>query len=187
MIAAIIIIAVIVILAVIIFGMYNGLIRARTLVDEDWAQIETQLQRRYDLIPNLIETVKGYAKHEEGVLNKVTEARTQTKKALDSGSAAEAGKAEKAFQDAMVNVNALAEAYPDLKASQNFLSLQEELATTENKVANARMTYNRSVGAYNVKVDSVPTNVIASMFNFTKREFFNVENEEARQVPKVQF
>lgn len=183
-----IILAVVVGLIVIwVLATYNSLVKSRNKTQESWAQIATQLQRRFDLIPNLVETVKKYADHERATFNAITEARAEGQKALASNSPAAAAEAEKHFTSALGNINALAEAYPDLKASANFSQLQEELATTENKVAFARQSYNDSVFQYNTKRQSAPTNIIAGMFKFEDAELFDVEDEEARKAPKVNF
>lgn len=169
------------------FVVYNRLVRLRNTVDESFAQIDTQLQRRYDLIPNLVETVKGYAAHEKETLQAVTDARTASKQALDSKNIGDVQKAEAAFDKAMVAINAVGEAYPDLKASANFQQLQEELATTENKVSFARQYYNESVNTYNTATQKAPDLVVAKMFGFKQKDFFKVETDEARKVPKVEF
>lgn len=166
---------------------YNNLVKLRNRVDNSWAQISTQLQRRYDLIPNLVETVKGYAKHESETLGAITEMRASIRDKVKSDDPKVAAEAAKAMDQAMVSVNAVAEAYPDLKASQNFLSLQEELSTTENKVSFARQAYNDSVNVYNDKVQTVPSNIVARVAGFTTRDFFEIEDEEARRAPQVQF
>lgn len=187
-------IIVLVILAVIIGGIliwaikaYNSLIELRNRVDEGQSQIATQLQRRYDLIPNLVETVKGYAAHEQKTFDSVTQARSLQKQAADSKDPADFAKAEQAFGDAMVNVNAVAEAYPELKANENFQQLQNELTGTENRVAASRQYYNDSVYEYNTKRETFPTNIIAKMFKFLRSEFFEVETEAARHAPTVEF
>jgi LemA protein len=181
---AVIIIVAIVVLAVIIFMvMYNGLVRLRNRVDNAWSQIDVQLQRRHDLIPNLVETVKGYAAHERQTLEAVVQARNQ---AIQAQGPAEQAQAENVLTGALRQLFALAEAYPDLKANQNFLNLQEELTSSEDRVAYARQFYNDSVLKYNNKLQSLPTNIIAGMFNFSEREYFEGE-ETAREVPRVQF
>lgn len=183
----IVVIILMVILVAVAIGMYNGLVRMRNNAREAWAQIDTQLQRRADLIPNLVETVKGYAKHESETLQRVTDARVAAQRAHETGEVRDAKAAETAYKDAMVRVNAVAEQYPDLKASQNFLSLQEELATTENKVSFARQHYNEAVNSYNTKREVFPSNIFAGMFNFKAAELFEVEDEAARRAPGVQF
>jgi LemA protein len=181
---AIIIIVAIVVIAILIFIVqYNGLVRLRNRIDNAWSQIDVQLQRRHDLIPNLVETVKGYAAHERETLEKVVQARNQAVAA--QGPAAQ-GQAENVLTGALRQLFAVAEAYPDLKANQNFLNLQEELTSSEDRVAYARQFYNDTVLKYNNKIQTIPSNVIAGMFNFQEREYFEGE-EEARSVPRVQF
>jgi len=181
---AIIIVVAIVVIAILIFVVqYNGLVRLRNRIDNAWSQIDVQLQRRHDLIPNLVETVKGYAAHERETLEKVVQARNQAVAA--QGPAAQ-GQAENVLTGALRQLFAVAEAYPDLKANQNFLNLQEELTSSEDRVAYARQFYNDTVLKYNNKIQTIPSNVIAGMFNFQEREYFEGE-EEARTVPRVQF
>jgi LemA protein len=180
---------VIIALAVLIIGfviyLYNKLVRFRNRVENAWHQIDVQLNRRADLIPNLVETVKGYASHERETLEEVTKARTALMNAQTVG---ENAQAEGFLTQALKNLFAVAEAYPDLKANQNFLSLQEELAGTENKIAYARQFYNDSVMSYDIARQKFPANVIAGAFNFTEqREYFEPETPEAREVPKVSF
>ncbi|HEY0221884.1 LemA family protein [Lactovum miscens] len=183
------IIIVVIILAVVwlFWGGRNRLVRLNISVDESAAQISTQLQRRFDLIPNLVETVKGYAKHEQETFNKVTEARNAIGNALKNVGPEAVDEAEKQYQSARLAINAVAENYPDLKANQNFLALQEELTSTENKVSFARQAYNDSVRAFNIGIQVFPTSLIAGMFGFHKREMFEVENEAVKEAPKVQF
>lgn len=164
---------------------YNGLIKSRNQVDESWAQIDVQMKRRFDLIPNLIETVKGYAQHEQATLTKVIEARNLAMQS-QSGSKQELIDADNMLTQSLKSLFALSESYPDLKANQSFLSLQHELATTENKVAYSRQLYNSTVMSYNTKVESIPTNFIANIHGFKKREMLTIPAEE-RAVPKVQF
>jgi LemA protein len=178
-----ILLAVVIVVVVAFVAMYNGLVRLRNRIDNAWSQIDVQLQRRHDLVPNLVETVKGYAAHERETLDAVIRARNTAVEA--SGPAAQA-QAENMLTGALRQLFALSEAYPDLKANQNFLQLQEELTSTEDRVAYARQFYNDSVLKYNTKVQSVPTNMIAGMFNFTEREYFEGD-DEARTVPRVQF
>ena len=151
-----------------------------------WAQIDVQLKRRHDLIPNLVETVKGYMQHERGTLEAVTNARTSAIKAADSGVAAQA-KAEGELSQALGRLFAVAESYPDLKASQNFLALQEELTSTENKISFSRQFYNDSVLQYNNKTQMFPSNIVASMGGFKAGEFFEVTDTVEREAPKVSF
>lgn len=163
---------------------YNGFVRLVKRAEEAWSDIDVQLKRRYDLIPNLINTVKGYAAHESGVFQKVTEARTR---AMQAGTAAEHGAAENMLTDTLKSLFAVAENYPDLKANQNFLELQRELSDTENKIQASRRFYNTTTMELNTKVDSFPGNVIAKSFNFGKREFFEVENETEKKPVAVSF
>ena len=163
--------------------LYNSLVNLRNRVSEAWSDIDVQLKRRYDLIPNLISTVKGYAAHESGVFEKVTTARAN---AMQAGNAAEKAQAENMLSDTLKSLFAVAEAYPDLKANQNFLELQRELSDTENKIQASRRFYNGNVLSLNNKIDMFPSNIIASMFNFAKREFFEVADGEKAPV-KVEF
>ncbi len=181
-----VIIAIVAILILWIIGVYNGLIGLRNLVKNAWAQIDVQLKRRYDLIPNLVETVKGYAKHEREVFENVTKARNLAQQASNAG-AAERGKLEGELGMALGRLLAVAEAYPQLKANENFLALQEELTSTENKISFSRQYYNDSVLKFNNKIQMFPSNVIAGMFNFKQGEFFEVTVEAERQAPKVSF
>ncbi len=183
MIAIIVIVAIVVIAVLIFVFQYNGLVRLRNRIDNAWSQIDVQLQRRHDLIPNLVETVKGYAAHERETLERVVQARNQ---AVSAQGPAAQGQAENVLTGALRQLFAVAEAYPDLKANQNFLNLQEELTSSEDRVAYARQFYNDSVLKYNNKIQSIPSNIIAGMFNFQEREYFEGE-EEARTVPRVQF
>lgn len=171
------------VLALLVVLMYNGLVRLRNRVSEAWSDIDVQLKRRYDLIPNLINTVKGYAAHESGVFQKVTEARAN---AMQAGSTQAKAEAENMLSDTLKSLFAVAEAYPDLKANQNFLELQRELSDTENKIQASRRFYNGNVLELNNKIDMFPSNIIAGMFNFTKREFFEVAEAEKEPV-KVAF
>ncbi len=185
-----IILVVFIILAIVL---YNKLIQMRIRVDEAWSDIDVQLKRRYDLIPNLVETVKGYAKHENETLNAVVEARSKaTQINIDAGSAtaqdmAAFASAQDGLSGALSKLFALSESYPDLKANQNFLELQNDLTDTEDKIQASRRFYNGTVRDYNTKIATVPSNIIASMFNFAKREFFEIENEKAREAVKVEF
>jgi len=160
---------------------YNKFISLRNRVEEAWADIEVQLKRRYDLIPNLVNSVKGYATHESNVFENVTKARTA---AMNAGGATEAhAQAENMLTSALKSVFAIAEAYPDLKANQNFLALQQELADTENKIQAARRFYNTNVRDLNTGVESFPGNIVAGMFSFNKKEFFDLADNEAAQNP----
>jgi len=174
----------IVIVLVIAVGFYNTLISLRNRCDNAWSQVDVQLRRRYDLIPNLVETVKGYAKHEREVFERVTEARS---KAMDAPTVKEQGQAENQLAGALKTLFAVAENYPELKANQNFLMLQEELAGTEGKVAYARQFYNDSVMKFNVRQQVFPSSVIARMFNFKEKEYFDIGEEAAKGPVKVTF
>ncbi|MCX5992623.1 MAG: LemA family protein [Chloroflexi bacterium] len=186
LIAILVILAIAIIFVLILAGIYNGLVGARNQVKNAWAQIDVQLKRRHDLIPNLTETVKGYMRHERGTLEAVTNARTTAIKAADSGVAAQA-RAEGELSQALGRLFAVAENYPDLKASQNFLALQEELTSTENKISFSRQFYNDSVLQFNNKTQMFPSNIIASMGGFKAGEFFEVTDTVEREVPKVSF
>ena len=175
---------IIVIVAIFVIGIYNTLVRLRNQVDNAWSQIDVQLKRRHDLIPNLVETAKGYMKHEQDTFTKITEARSR---AMGAGNVADAAKAEGALTDALSKFMLVVENYPDLKANANFLSLQETLTSTENKISFARQGYNDQVLFYNNKIQMFPSNVVAGMFSFTKRDFFEIENEAEREAPKVSF
>ncbi len=167
-----------------VISMYNGLVRLRNQVRNAWSQIDVQLKRRHDLIPNLVETAKGYVKHERETLEAVTKARTEAVQAQGVG---EQAKAEGKLQGALNRFFLVVENYPDLKASQNFMQIQEELTSTENKVGFARQFYNDQVLKYNTRCESVPTNMVANMFGFKKSEFFEIETPYEREVPKVEF
>ncbi len=173
------------VLGVWIVSLYNSLVGLRNEVKNAWSQIDVQLKRRYDLIPNLLETVKGYAAHERQTLEAVVAARQQAVNI--TGSAAEHAKAENALSQTLRSLFAVAENYPDLKANQNFLALQEELTSTENKIGFARQYYNDSVLRNNNRIAMFPSNVIASSFNFKEADFFEIEAPTERQVPKVSF
>jgi LemA protein len=179
-----IVIAAIVLLVLFFIAQYNRLIRLNITVDEAFAQIEVQLKRRADLIPNLVETVKGYAAHEQGTFDAVVLARA---KATSASSVADVAAADGALTNALKGLLAVAEAYPDLKASANFLSLQEELSTTENKVSFARQFYNDTVRALNTAVKTIPTSAFAGFAKVSAREFYEVENPTDRNVPNVKF
>jgi LemA protein len=179
-----IIIGVLVLLVIFGVAQYNRLIRLNITVDEAFAQIEVQLKRRADLIPNLVETVKGYAKHEQSTFDAVVAARA---KATSASTVADVAAADGALTNALRGLLAVAEAYPDLKASANFLSLQEELSTTENKVSFARQFYNDNVRSLNTAVKTVPTNFFAGFAKVSARDFYEVENPADRNVPNVKF
>lgn len=166
-----------------LIGVYNGLIRLRNRTDEAWSDIDVQLKRRYDLIPNLVETVKGYAKHERELFENVTQARTR---AMGAKGVEEKGKAENMLSGTLKTLFAVAENYPDLKANQNFLKLQDELSDTENKIQAARRFYNGNVRDFNTKIQIFPNNLIAGMLGFKKYEFFEIEEGEKEPV-KVEF
>jgi LemA protein len=184
--ALIVIAAIVVLLLVIVIFIYNSLIRSRNRVDNAWSQIDVQLKRRYDLIPNLVETVKGYAAHEKQTLEAVTSARANAINAQQGGDVAQQAQAENALSGALKSLFAVSEAYPDLKANQNFLQLQEELTSTEDRIAYARQFYNDSVLNYNNAIQTFPRSILAGMFNFEKREFFEGAPEETGPV-KVEF
>ena len=167
-----------------VISMYNTLIQLRNQVKNAWAQIDVQLKRRHDLIPNLLETVKGYMNHERETLQNITNARAN---AMSAVSVTDKAKAEGQLTDAMTKFNIAVENYPDLKANQNFLALQEELSSTENKISFSRQNYNDQVLHYNNKIEMFPSNILANMFNFAKEAFFEVEDKSERAVPKVSF
>jgi LemA protein len=179
-----IVIAVIALVVLFVVAQYNRLVRLNITVDEAFAQIEVQLKRRADLIPNLVETVKGYAKHEQGTFDAVVAARA---KATSASTVADVAAADGAVTNALRGLLAVAEAYPDLKASANFLSLQEELSTTENKVSFSRQFYNDNVRSLNTAVKTVPTSFFAGMAKVSARQFYEVENPADRNVPNVKF
>jgi LemA protein len=177
--ATIIILAVVGLLLVVGIVLYNGLVHAKVRVDEAWSDITVQLKRRADLIPNLVSTVKGYAAHEKGVFEEVTAARSSM---LDAGSPKKAAEAENQFQEALKSIFAVAEAYPDLKANENFKELQAELTDTEDKIQAARRFYNGSARDLNIKIQTVPTNIVAGMLGFKQREFFEVGEAESAAI-----
>lgn len=181
---AYIIIAVILLVAIYLWAAYNGLIRMKVRTEEAWSDVEVQLKRRYDLIPNLVETVKGYAKHEKTAFESVTKARSEAlgAKSIDGKSAAEG-----ALAGALKSVFAIAEAYPDLKANQNFIKMQEDLTDTEDKIQAARRFYNGNVRDLNIAIQSFPRNLIANAFGFQKKELFELQNDEAKEPVKVKF
>jgi len=181
----IVILVLLVIVGLWAMGAYNGLVRLRNLVQESWRQIDVELKRRHDLIPNLVETVKGYAAHEKGVFEEVARARSA---AITPGSGpAEQAQQENVLTQALGKLFAVAEAYPDLKASQNFMALQTELTNTEDRIAAGRRFYNANVRQYNTKIETVPTNIIAGMFHFVRAEYFEAEEPEVREAPTVSF
>ena len=179
-----IILAVVALLVVLVVVLYNGLVRSRNQVDNAWSQVDVQLKRRLDLIPNLVETVKGYASHEKSTFEAVINARSAAMAAAPTPGAQ--GQADNVLSGALRQLFALSEAYPDLKANQNFLAMQEELTSTESRVAYARQFYNDSVLGYHNKLDTFPTVLVAKMGNFPRREFFEAE-DAARTAPTVKF
>jgi LemA protein len=172
--------------ALYVIVIYNGLVRARQMAEEAWSGIDVQLKRRADLIPNLIETVKGYAAHEKGTLEEVVKLRNQAQ-AVPTGDVAGRAQAEGLLSQALGKLFALAEAYPDLKANQNFAELQTSLETIESEIQMARRYYNGSARDLNIKVESFPANLVAGPFGFSKREYFEIETEADRAVPTVKF
>lgn len=179
-----IVLAVVVLVILWAIATFNIFIRLKNRTNEAWADIDVQLKRRYDLIPNVVETVKGYARHERELFEKVTEART---KAMGAQGIEEKGKAENMLSNTLKTLFAVAENYPDLKANANFLDLQRELADTENKIQAARRFYNGNVRDLNIKVEHFPSRIIAGMFNFKKRDFFEIEEPAERETPEVRF
>jgi LemA protein len=179
----IILVVVVVLLALYVIVTYNGLIRLRNRIQNAWAQIDVQLRRRYDLIPNLVETVKGYATHEKGTFEAVTQARAN---AINAQGPADQARAENMISGALKSLFAVSEAYPDLKANQNFLSLQEELSGTEGRISYARQYYNDAVLRMNTKIQSFPSNILAGMFGFKEHEYFEAD-EGSRGPVSVQF
>ncbi len=185
LVTTLIIIGVVVLVALYVWATYNSLVTLRIRVDEAWSDITVQLKRRADLIPNIVEAVKGYASHEKSVFDSVTKARAET---ISAGTPGEAAVAEGHMQQALKSIFAVAEAYPQLQASQNFLQLQSELVDTENKIQASRRFYNGGVREYNTKLQIFPNNIFARMFGFVAREFFEVENFAAiSEPPRIQF
>ena len=182
--STLIVIIVLVVLVLIVVGMFNKLVRAKNQVDEAWSDIDVQLKRRYDLIPNLVETVKGYATHEKELLENVTKARTE---AMGAKSFEDKAEKENQLSGTLKSLFAVAENYPNLKANENFSKLQDELTDTEDKIQAARRFYNGNVRDYNITVESFPSNVIAGMFSYKKREMFQLEEKAAAEPVKVQF
>jgi len=195
LIGVICLVLIVVVVVIWFFALYNGLVRARNAFRNAFAQIDVQLTRRHDLIPNLVETAKGYMKHERETLEAVTAARTNAVSAQAAAVAApgdptamqQLGGAENMLTQTLGRLFALAEAYPDLKANQNMMQLSEELTSTENRVAFARQAYNDSVMAYNNKRETVPSNIVAGMFSFTPAALFETDDPEQREAPRVQF
>jgi LemA protein len=177
----------IILIAAIVFyvvGLFNSLVRLKNQVKNAWAQIDVQLKRRHDLIPNLVETAKGYMKHERQTFEAVTEARS---KAMAARSIGEKSQAENSLSGALGQFYLVVENYPELKANTNFLAVQEELTSTENKIAFARQAFNDQVLFYNNKIQMFPSNIVAGIFNYTQEEYFQIEDSTHRQVPKVDF
>lgn len=175
---------VVAVLAIWAIGIYNGLVKLNVRTDEAWSDIDVQLKRRYDLIPNLISTVKGYAAHESGVFEKVTEARSR---AMGAQTAGEKGQAENMLSDTLKSLFAVAENYPELKANENFLELQRELSDTENKIQASRRFYNGNVRDLNTKIQVFPDSIVANMLKIKSREFFEIGEEAQKEAPKVEF
>ena len=180
----ILIVVIIIFIIATIIGIYNSLVALRNKVKNAWSQIDVQLQRRFDLIPNLVETVKGYMGYESDVLTQVTELRTSW---ANAGSIAEKAELDNQLSGCLKTIMAVSENYPDLKANASFLDLQDELKNTENKITFSRQFYNDSVTMYNTKLQTIPTNIIAGMFNFKEEELFKVESDEARKNVKIDF
>jgi LemA protein len=176
--------AVVLLLALIVVALYNRLVRLRNRGENAWAQVDVQLRRRYDLIPNLVETVKGYASHERATFEEVTRARTAAQQAQ---TVQEQAQAENMLTQAIGRLFAIAEAYPQLRATENFQQLQAQLEETESKIAVSRQVYNDAVLTYDTALESVPTNIVAGMFNFEERQYFEIEEPAAREAPRVQF
>ncbi len=179
-----IILAILVVLIIAVIGMYNGLVQSKIKVDNAWSQIDVQLQRRFDLIPNFVETVKGYMAHEKETFEKIAALRTSW---ADTNSVSEKAKLDNELSTSLKTIMAVSESYPELKANQNFSDLSEELRNTENKISFSRQFYNDAVTMYNTKLQVFPSNIIAGMFNFTARDLFKAESDEARKNVKVDF
>ena len=184
MIPLLVVLAILAVIALWVVGIYNALVRLRNQVKNAWAQIDVQLKRRHDLIPNLVETVKGYMVHERETLENVTKARNL---AAQASGVAQQGQAEGNLSRALGQFFVVVEAYPDLKANQNFLALQEELTSTENKIGFARQFYNDQAMQFNNKIQMFPSNVVAGMFSFKEAEFFQTEDAAEREAPQVSF
>lgn len=179
-----IILAILVLLVIAIIGMYNGLVQSKIKVDNAWSQIDVQLQRRFDLIPNFVETVKGYMTHEKETFEKIATLRTSW---ANTSSVAEKAELDNQLSTSLKTIMAVSESYPELRANQNFSELSEELRNTENKISFSRQFYNDAVTMYNTKLQVFPSNIIAGMFNFTARDLFKAESDEARKNVKVDF
>lgn len=180
----IIVIVILLLIGLFVISVYNNLVSLRNQVRNSWSQIDVELQRRFDLIPNLVETVKGYMEHEESVLTKITDIRTSW---ASANSVSDKANLENELSNSLKSIMAVAESYPDLKANTNFLSLQEELENTESKLASSRQTYNNVTTIYNTKLEVFPSNLIASLFNFNKEDLFTVDSDETRKNVKVSF
>ena len=178
------VVVIVLVLAIVVITIYNKLVSLRNLVNNSWAQIDVSLQRRFDLIPNLVETVKGYMEHESSILTKVAELRTAW---ANANTVSEKINLENELSTTLKSIMAVAEGYPDLKASTNFVQLQDELANTENQIASTRSSYNNAVTNYNTALDVFPSNIVGGMFSFKKADLFEVANEEVKEAPKVQF
>jgi LemA protein len=179
-----IVIAIVVVLTLVVVAIYNRLVRFRNRAENAWAQVDVQLRRRYDLIPNLVEAVKGYASHERATFEEVTKARTAAQQAQ---TVEEQGKAENLLTQAIGRLFAVAEAYPELRATENFQQLQGQLEETETKIAVSRQVYNDAVLTYDTALETVPTNIVGNLFSFEARQYFEVEEPAAREAPRVQF
>ncbi len=179
-----IILAVLAVLIIAVIGMYNGLVQSKVKVDNAWSQIDVQLQRRFDLIPNFVETVKGYMAHEKETFEKIAALRTSW---ANTNSVSEKAQLDNELSTSLKTIMAVSESYPELKANQNFSDLSEELRNTENKISFSRQFYNDAVTMYNTKLQVFPSNIIAGMFNFTARDLFKAESDEARKNVKVDF
>ncbi len=179
-----IILAIVAIIIIAIISIYNGLVQARMKVDNAWSQIDVQLQRRFDLIPNFVETVKGYMTHEKETFEKIAALRTSW---ANASSVSEKAELDGQLSSTLKTIMAVSESYPELKANQNFSELSEELRNTENKISFSRQFYNDTVTMYNTKIQVFPSNIIAGMFNFTARDLFKTESDEARKNVKVDF
>jgi len=180
----VVIVAIVLLVAILLVTLYNRLVRLRNRAENAWAQVDVQLRRRYDLIPNLVETVKGYASHERTTFEEVTKARTAAQQAQ---TVQEQARAENLLTQAIGRLFAVAEQYPDLRATENFQQLQTQLEDTEGKIAVSRQVYNDAVLTYDTALETVPTNIVGSMFSFQAREYFEVEEPAAREAPRVQF
>jgi LemA protein len=181
---AVVVVAAVVILVLAVVLLYNKLVRLRNRSENAWAQVDVQLRRRHDLVPNLVETVKGYAAHERGTFEEVTEARAR---AQNAGTVGEQAQAENMLTAALGRLFALAEQYPELRATENFRELQGQLEETEDKIAVSRQVYNDAVLTYDTALETVPTNIVAGLFNFDEREYFELEEPAAREAPQVRF